>query len=118
MRHFVSRCQSSTDIIFSFTAGVAENSWGKVLMFGGGELPPCKRCLDKTLHTGDWDVERTVCSHLFELQRHSSPELYGHETTVKTIRALSTLSHLLQHLLDLPRRNFVHIWSATTGKKV
>ena len=48
LRHetFSKRCQSSIDIIFSFTAGVAENSWGEVSMLWG-KFP--QRCLDKTL---------------------------------------------------------------------
>jgi len=41
MRHLV-RGQSSIDIIFSFTAGVAENSWGGSFEVWGGTSPPKK----------------------------------------------------------------------------
>jgi len=54
--------------MFSFTAGVAENSWGEVSMFGGGKfpLPPkdswIKRCVPaitsyirwRLVSTGAW----------------------------------------------------------------
>jgi len=47
MRHLV-RDVSRVLALFSFTASVAENSWGGSFDFWGETSPP-KRCLDKTL---------------------------------------------------------------------